>query len=378
TLCAGLGDYQKAYNYHQSHITYRDKLRDRRAQQKALESHYQYAWLRREQSWREELLRQEIQQEAERRRWQIGLVVLALGLVGAGGVMLLLLRFNRQLQTQKATIRAQKQALEESYFQIAEQHENLQSQLRYARRIQKGLMASPSLPFPNALWYQPCQEVGGDFYWSHLAKEGHVLLGLGDCTGHGVAGSFMTILSYILLEQAVREGQIYPLPLVRYLHKAWMQSFQAGEEELQDGLQGTFLSIDAKARKIEAVPAGQYFWVVYPEGKVEEIAPTLPGVFRGTPEDPSLWQTWSRDIPPEGLRIALASDGLTAQIGGSSRKKWGRKQWRTFLSETAQLPPTQALSLLQERWHAYRHPFAMVDDVTVWIIDLPPLSNQIS
>lgn len=78
-----------------------------------------------------------------------------------------------------------------------------------ARRIQRSILPDQSvlnsvLPDHFILW-EPRDVVGGDIYWTAKWGEG-VLIVLGDCTGHGVPGAFMTLISTGAFERVLTEA----------------------------------------------------------------------------------------------------------------------------------------------------------------------------
>lgn len=107
-LYANLGDYAKAYQYHQRYLDLRDSLVNRRAQQKAIESRYQYEWLQQEEKLQREMLRQQLLSEEKQRRQRLWIgffAVLALLLAGGG---MWLLRLYQRVRVQRDLIAQQK------------------------------------------------------------------------------------------------------------------------------------------------------------------------------------------------------------------------------------------------------------------------------
>ena len=77
-------------------------------------------------------------------------------------------------------------------------HQSIQDSIEYSQRIQRAVL--PSREKINAAFndcfflFLPKDIVSGDFYWIHNFRN-KKLLALGDCTGHGVPGAFMSIMS---------------------------------------------------------------------------------------------------------------------------------------------------------------------------------------
>lgn len=379
-LYADLGDYANAYRYYRLSVALRDSLINRRSQQKAIESRYQYEWLQEEEKLEREMLRQQLLAEEKQRRQRlwIGFFAVLAVLLAGGGIWLF--RLYQKVRTQRDLIAQQKAAIEESHAIISEQHEELRKSLRYAKRIQWAILPDTatlqSLPFPQALWYQPQSEVGGDFYWLRPVGSDQYLIVLGDCTGHGPPGGFMTVLSIALLERALEnEGPLHLPQLAQYLHESYLRFLHAEREHgVYDGMEGTFVLIDLRSQQLSLVGAGSPAWWIPPEGELQELPDSGPGL--GDVRFAAQNLSWKVHTLPLAGRLVLASDGARDQMS-PARKKWGRKAWKTVLQTTAPLPPEAALQKIQSEWEAFRNSFPQLDDVTVWLLDLTPPRYEI-
>ena len=89
---------------------------------------------------------------------------------------------------------------------IQKQQDSITSSINYARRIQFNLLPHErvltSCFKEHFIIYKPKDIVSGDFYW--MEKIGsQTILALSDCTGHGVPGSFMSLLGINLLNSII-------------------------------------------------------------------------------------------------------------------------------------------------------------------------------
>ena len=57
----------------------------------------------------------------------------------------------------------------------------------------------------NFVIWEPRDVVGGDIYWMISTNEGWIL-GVADCTGHGVPGAFLTLVATSALRFAIAEN----------------------------------------------------------------------------------------------------------------------------------------------------------------------------
>jgi len=99
----------------------------------------------------------------------------------------------------------------------SKQQKELDESLKYASYIQQALFPDSAdisrfLP-EHFLFYRPCNMVSGDFYFISGQLE-NIYLAVGDCTGHGVPGAFMSILGIAYLTLVIyrfnptRESQV--------------------------------------------------------------------------------------------------------------------------------------------------------------------------
>ena len=367
----GLQDYPRAFRAYQNHITYRDSLINLKAQQRAIESRYLYEWQQREKI----LFQEHLREEERRKRLQIALLFAVILAIGAAVAAWFFQKLYRQTQIQRDIIADQKQKIEEAYSIIQYQHEELRKSLRYAQRIQKALLPSEealqALPYPSVVWYQPCQEVGGDFYWlRQMSKAQEYMLVLGDGTGHGVPGGFMTVLGISLLESLWDEGVTDLKELAAsFSHRLSLYLHSEEEGGVKDGIEALFLLISPRQNRLRYVNAGGSVRGFYiHQGNLTELAASGPGLGYDILGTFMSWEEHEIDIASGG-RLVLFSDGLRDQLGENGRK-WPLRRLREILSETAPLSPEQALTHLKTQWSLHKGHTPQVDDVSVWIIDL--------
>ena len=110
------------------------------------------------------------------------------------------------------------------------------------------------------LIWEPRDIVGGDFFWFHRTDLGYFII-IGDCTGHGVPGAFMTLIACGLLDRHLRADES-PSPgmLLGMLHRdLQMMLGQGGEREgeTDDGFEAGVCFVSDAERKL--VFAGAHF-----------------------------------------------------------------------------------------------------------------------
>src|SRR4029079_9801799 len=114
---------------------------------------------------------------------------------------------------------------------------------RYARRIQAAILPAgrelATVTAEHFLIWEPRDIVGGDFFWVQPIRDGHAII-VGDCTGHGVPGAFMTLVAWGMLDRMLQAAASEsPSQVLNGLHRGVQsllgQDQKAGETD--DGLE---------------------------------------------------------------------------------------------------------------------------------------------
>jgi serine phosphatase RsbU (regulator of sigma subunit) len=120
------------------------------------------------------------------------------------------------------------------------------SSIKYASIIQTNFFKEKKSLlklFPQSFIYnQPKDMLSGDFYWFGQ-KNGHKIVAVADCTGHGVPGALLTMLGHTVLEEIVNvQGQVLPSKILFELNKAIVGAF-SNQNQVEYGIDITVISI---------------------------------------------------------------------------------------------------------------------------------------
>ncbi len=100
--------------------------------------------------------------------------------------------------------------IEQKNNTLKHQNDRITESLHYARRIQNALLPTDEYLQEKlksvVVFYRPKDIVSGDFYWCARVGD-EVILAVADCTGHGVPGSFITVMGNTFLNKIVIEEQ---------------------------------------------------------------------------------------------------------------------------------------------------------------------------
>ncbi len=135
--------------------------------------------------------------------------------------------------------------------ELQEINRRIMDSINYASLIQRSILPkedslSQYLKEYFIIW-KPRDVVGGDYYWFHpFPGQNRYLLAVIDCTGHGVPGAFMTLMTNSILNSIVKDrGISQPDEIIRLLHQEVRYTLQQGHSEsMKDGLDISLILID--------------------------------------------------------------------------------------------------------------------------------------
>jgi serine phosphatase RsbU (regulator of sigma subunit) len=222
------------------------------------------------------------------------------------------------------------------------QHE-VDESINVAQRIQSGLLldalpAGPGLA-DHALLSKPCRLLGGDCYWLERFDDGYVVA-LIDCTGHGVPGAMMTIVTSIYLNAILHEeGHRDPAAILLRLAEQVQNSLarQTEDTSFDAGFDAAICIVDLQAQRLRYAGGGIPLLVLDGNsGDVQTIRGAGPGIDRSTIGAGPRPVTREVELRP-GLRFYLTSDGLVTQPDSPFGVGFGWSRLTKILRETRRL-----------------------------------------
>jgi serine phosphatase RsbU (regulator of sigma subunit) len=256
----------------------------------------------------------------------------------------------------------------------AEKHRQILQSIEYASVIQRAMLSASSaalsagLKDAQLIW-EPRDTVGGDFF--HFAKfDDGWFLAIADCTGHGVPGAFMTLISSSWLAQSLeRHGPRDPARLLAELNrniKASLGQTDGGAAESDDGLDAALLWFDATSSMLHYASAKTPVHVLMPSAaSVHTLAAERVGVgYRDTPLQHA-WTNRSVALEP-GTTICVATDGFTDQVGGSKRIAFGKNRLRALILANRHRAMGEFARALRDALRQYESGQRRRDDVTLF------------
>lgn len=226
---------------------------------------------------------------------------------------------------------------------ISQKNKDINDNIAYAKRIQTAIMPSPltlkQLLPKSILFFEQRDNLGGDFYWFQKVNQS-LILTIADCTGHGVSGSLLTILSSNSIQQAVTEkGFTDPAHILEYLNISIRNALNQtnSETEILDGLDISCVNFDPENRLLLYSGAMHNLYIVRDNEVIELRGNRFPiGSFQIS--NSNHFTTHIMAMKPGDLVIST-TDGYIDQFGNQTNKRFGRLKFKDLLLELAPLTP---------------------------------------
>ena len=380
------GNMTQAWNYLQKYIKIKDQVVNTRGDRtlKDLRAKYEIEKKEKENA----LLKQEKALQTQKLSYQY----LWLGIISGAFLFtltltLILYRYNRskqkanhklsslneELQLQQEEIKNQRDYIEQQNDLLSEKNTVITQSIQTAKSIQEAM-----LPFAARLeellsdyfcLYLPKDIVSGDFYW--VGKiENQVFVAAVDCTGHGVPGAFMSMITNTLLDQIIKVQQYNsPSLILEELNTTFNYALKQQENDQN-------LGMDIGLCKLETEFPGKE------TDKEDEASPKTKMTFTGArrplyyiePSNTNVVEIRGsrraiggrvrKEIPfpehiillPKGSMIYLSTDGYSDQ-NDFQRKKMGSMHLKKILTEIHLLPAKEQETELLKGIHSAKYTF---------------------
>ncbi len=253
---------------------------------------------------------------------------------------------------------------------IEEQNKDITDSINYARGIQFNMLPR-SIEFEqffeeHFVVYRPRNIVSGDFFWLKRIA-GKTIIIVSDCTGHGVPGSFMTILGINLLNQIVLEAKTTsPGEILTQLDNRLQDVLpRDGRYRIQDGMETVICVFDNESNKVEYASAGGRFIIVdTEEDKTRVIKGQTKHIGDQSRSDNFSYKTSSLTLNKHEI-LYLFTDGYPDQFGGSNDKKLTFKKFFSLIEGISQQDLSEQNRMLQEHLTEWIDTKPQTDDITV-------------
>ncbi len=254
-----------------------------------------------------------------------------------------------------------KQNAEDAYKHISDS-------INYSKYIQDTLLPEENfinkvVPGDHFIYYKPKEIIGGDFYYVNQIND-WVILGVADCTGHGVPGALITMLGITFLDDIIgRNLTNFTGDVLNLLRERIKYTFKSYGENIQNknGLDIALCAVNKTTNELQFSGAFSPIFIYRNSELIEFKATRNPiGYYPVEKEfETSYFQLQKNDI------IYLFSDGYQDQVGGELNRKFSKKQLIGLFDEIHHYPMKKQqlyIEKIMQRWMGKTN---QVDDMTI-------------
>ncbi len=375
SLChAARNEYVKAYEFSAIHAAFKDSI-------------HKHEVLKRMQSYEMQKRQAQIE-KLEIQQKQAGIFYWS---VGVAGVLILALlgmliyafqqkkRANEQLKQQNEAIIHQQHLLEgqnlklnEAFHEIEFQNFRLEENLKYASRMQEAMLPSADKLSKylkdHAELHRPRAIISGDFYWLYERK-GELILSVVDCSGQGLSGAFMSMISYSLLTQLVADRGVTQADwILNLMHKGISKMLAdvspEGSNPFEQRVEMGVCVLNAARTSLDYAGALLPLYIAKPGEELQEIAPDRFAIAVEGGNEQSYFKRNTLAIAP-GTWFYLCTDGFQNQLGGEKKHKFTASTLQRLLHAQATKPGEVQQQVWARTFDDWRMDIRQLDDVLI-------------
>ncbi len=251
-------------------------------------------------------------------------------------------------------------------------NKDITDSINYAQRIQRSILPQDQYIeklFPNYfIFFRPRDIVSGDFYWCGEMGDKQLIV-CADCTGHGVPGGFMSMISHILLREALTEETLNnPALILQQINSKIVEVLKQTDDidSNRDGLDIAIIVQDKKNMKVKFAGAMRPLYI-YRKGVrtvIKGDRNSLGGLQNG-----KQFETKEADVQP-GDKLYIFSDGYADQFGGPRKSKMKINVFQEVLDQVSQLEMPQQKEAIADFFYKWKQDMSQMDDVLVIGIEI--------
>ncbi len=272
------------------------------------------------------------------------------------------------LEEQAEELKLANQILYTQKEQIEQKNYEITSSIEYAKKIQEAIL--PHKLLFKALFndyfliYKPKSIVSGDFYWFDY-KNNKAIIVVGDSTGHGVPGAFMSILGITLIKDIIARIEHYnPAEILYELREKLIISLHQSNrgEYTKDGIDMALLIADFETQKLHFSGANSTIFIVNNNKMTVLKGDKMPIGIHDRMNEP--FTEHILDLTNDE-RIYMFSDGFTDQFGGPKDKKYSFKRFKELIEKVSKFPFSKQKHLIEQEFQNWKGDREQTDDIII-------------
>lgn len=285
---------------------------------------------------------------------------------------------NDEIEKQKRNIELKNNELTDAFNKIEEQNNDINASINYAVNIQSSLLPSQDTfqkMIPESfILFKPRDKVSGDFYWFKEIQinpgkpEQHkkIFVSAIDCTGHGIPGAFLSMLSYNLLDNIVEQPKILkPGEILDELHNGIRKSLRQNESKNRDGMDMALCCYTPTDNILEY--SGAKNPIIYiKDNKLHRVKGSIKpiGGILFDKNESMKFKTTTIEIDSP-TTVYIFSDGYADQIGEQTGRKLMTKFFRNLLGDIHNKPLNEQRDILDMFLKKWQGNTEQVDDIVI-------------
>lgn len=262
--------------------------------------------------------------------------------------------------------------LEEKNQELVRLYDEVKDNIKVAKWIQESILPTQEeinqYLSENFVLYMPKDVVSGDFYWFEEKGDRKYLAAV-DCTGHGVAGAFMSIIGYDMLNEILRNPKNDAINAAQILDKLNLGVIstlkqKSKDSKSRDGMDINLCIIDTKNRKVNFAGAVNYLYIIRNKELIKLVADSFS---IGIPKSGSIMPFTNHefDLLP-GDMVIQYSDGYADQLGGADGyKKFLYPKFRDLLIQISDKSVVEQHQIMKNVIIDWIGPWEQTDDILV-------------
>lgn len=278
-------------------------------------------------------------------------------------------RLNVLVKEKTFLLEAEKESVAVMNTELQAKSKDITDSIKYAKRIQMAILPDELIlkkNFPSSfIYYRPRDIVSGDFYW-FAERDDLFFIAVVDCTGHGVPGAFMSMISSTLINKVVFDhGIIRPSLILAGLNseiKASLHQYESSESS-HDGMDIALCVVDRAKQVLYFSGAGRP--LLHLSNGAVNLHKTnrggLGGVYSKTV---TVFEEIKIDIK-KGDSFYMFTDGYADQFGGVNQRKFSSPKLRGLIKMISAHTMDEQGGQILEAFEAWKGDEEQCDDVLV-------------
>lgn len=283
------------------------------------------------------------------------------------------------IMRQGETLASQRDELAQQNEFIKEQNAHISTSLTYAKTIQETVMpleVNITKYFKYFGIFIPLQIVSGDFYWFTRVPDDEriAFTAAVDCTGHGVPGAFMCMITTRILSEIIVEHHVYDTKeILNQLNSGLTAALKQDETDNNDSLEiclCRFNHIDDENYELTFSGAKRPLYIYHDETKQLDILKGDRKTIGGLMSKRNATEFTSEVmVLRKSDKVYMTSDGFVNQFD-INNKKYGSERFVNLLKSIASMDLPDQKIVLEQEYNKHKGDAEQNDDVTVFAVQL--------